>query len=77
MVHQIERYLASQLLYPDHLITQKSIQLISHTHISRLYLGAAEVRAQRVSQAHNDGTEDKVKSSDFGLTWKDMPKATW
>ena len=42
-----------------------------------MYLGAAEVRAQRVSQAHNDGTENKVKRSDFGLTWKDMPKATW
>ena len=30
-----------------------------------------------ISQAHNDGTEIKVKRSDFGLTWKDMPKATW
>ena len=48
-----------------------------HLYVSHMYLGAAEVRAQRVSQAHNDGTDDKVKRSDFGLTWKDMPKATW
>ena len=42
-----------------------------------LFAGTAEIRAARVSQAHNDGTEEIVNHANFGLTLKDLPKAAW
>ncbi|ELT96091.1 hypothetical protein CAPTEDRAFT_172180, partial [Capitella teleta] len=36
---------------------------------------AAIVRATRVSQAHNDGSEKTCSDEKFGSTWRDFPKA--
>ena len=42
-----------------------------------LPIGTAEIRANRISQAHNDGTEAVVNNAGFGLTFRDLPRATW
>lgn len=37
----------------------------------------AAIRAAKISQAHDNGTEVLVSDEGFGLEWKDLPKATW
>ena len=40
-------------------------------------LGTAEIRATKSSQAHDNGTEDKVNIEGFGIGYRDIPKASW
>lgn len=39
--------------------------------------GAAKIRAQRITQTHNDGGEQRTKLAGFGITMRDLPTATW
>ena len=42
-----------------------------------LISGTAEIRAAKISEAHDNGTESLVNQAGFGLSWRDMPKAAW
>lgn len=35
------------------------------------------IRAAKVSEAYDNGSEGVVNSVGFGMTWRDMPRATW
>ncbi|XP_067940411.1 solute carrier organic anion transporter family member 4C1-like [Watersipora subatra] len=37
--------------------------------------GTAEIRAAKISEAHDNGTEAAVNTPGFGMTYKDMPRA--
>ena len=41
------------------------------------FLGTAAIRAAKISEAHDNGTAEKVSSAEFGLTLKDLPKSIW
>ncbi|KAF6020599.1 SLCO4C1 [Bugula neritina] len=39
--------------------------------------GTAAIRAAKVSEAHDNGCEEVVNQEGFGLSYKDLPKASW
>ncbi|XP_069820773.1 solute carrier organic anion transporter family member 4C1 [Dendropsophus ebraccatus] len=39
--------------------------------------GTAAIQAERISQAHNNGSEDFVESKNLGKSFKDFPLALW
>ena len=40
-------------------------------------VGTAAIRAAKISEAYDSGTEDKVNTPGFGVTLKDLPKSIW
>lgn len=40
------------------------------------YIDTAAIRSAKVTEAHDNGIEDKINRAKFDLTWRDIPKAT-
>ncbi|XP_067934229.1 solute carrier organic anion transporter family member 4C1-like [Watersipora subatra] len=43
----------------------------------REFPDTAVIAKAKVSEAHDNGTEGSVSQPGFGMSWKDLPKATW